>query len=255
MADADIVRSLIARPGQGQDERTPPELGARHARIDERTPADLLRFARTLGGMVNFHDAATGEPSGDWSGFFPDPGPSLDAWVAAQGGNVPPHLALYLAFLALYQVPQELANRFTGRHLDFFYRDVLRLRPRGPLPDRAHLVLELKKGAEPTLVTPEHRFSAGKDAAGFELVYAPTGETTLNAARVESLRSVYLDGAGTVRFAPIANSADGLGGKLPADEPKWKAFGHAGLPRAEVGFAIASPVLLKWPSSRAGAGR
>jgi hypothetical protein len=46
-----------------------------------------------------------------------------------------------------------------------------------------------------------------------------------------------------VRCAPIAKSSDGLGGELPGEEPKWRAFGHSGLPRAEVGFAVASPVL------------
>ena len=40
------------------------------------------------------------------------------------------------------------------------------MRKRGSSPDRAHVVLELKKGAAPTLVGPENLFSAGKDATG-----------------------------------------------------------------------------------------
>ena len=46
-----------------------------------------------------------------------------------------------------------------------------------------------------------------------------------------------------VRFAPIANSADGLGGEIAGEEPRWSGFGHAALPAADLGLAIASPVL------------
>jgi hypothetical protein len=158
---------------------------------------------------------------------------------------MPPHLALLNAFADLNDVPREAINRLTGRHLDFFYRRVLRFEPRPAVSDRAHVLIELKKGAAPVALGPQHAFSAGKDAAGVELVYAPTGETVVNASRIESLCSLYLDPAdrGTVRFAPVADSADGLGGPLPAAEPRWRAFGHPGLPAAEAGFAVAAPVL------------
>jgi hypothetical protein len=59
------------------------------------------------------------------------------------------------------------------------------------------------------------------------------------------VRSIFADEAshGQVRFAPIANSSDGLGGTLPEDAPYWRPFGHRGLPAADVGFALASPIL------------
>ena len=62
---------------------------------------------------------------------------------------------------------------------------------------------------------------------------------------MDSLRSIFLDdsGNGPVRAATVANSSDGIGGELTEDEPKWYGFGYEGLPAAEVGFALASPVL------------
>src|SRR5262249_25166918 len=64
-------------------------------------------------------------------------------------------------------------------------------------------------------------------------------------SKVDSLRSLFVDdtGHGIVRYAPIANSSDGLGGALATDAPKWYGFGNTELPAAEVGFALASPVL------------
>lgn len=245
MSDSEIVQNLIRQLGQSQRERHAPELDPGFARVDERSPEELLAFARGLAPFVNYYasdDAQT--PAGDWTPLFPDTGASLEAYLAERSGRVPPHLALFLAFLDLHGRAQELANGITGRHLDFFYGDVLRLRRRPPVPDRVHVLFEPKKGAAPVLVLPEHLLSAGKDATGVERLYAPVGETVINAAKVESLRSVFLDrtGRGAVRFAPIADSSDGLGGKF-AGETKWKAFGHAGLPRAEVGLALSSPVL------------
>jgi uncharacterized phage protein gp47/JayE len=62
---------------------------------------------------------------------------------------------------------------------------------------------------------------------------------------VDSLRSIFVDtsGHGSVHYAPIANSTDGVGGALAEEDRKWRGFGYAGLPLAEAGFALASPVL------------
>ena len=34
-----------------------------------------------------------------------------------------PHYGLWLVFLHLYQHPRDMLNEFTGRHLDFYYRE------------------------------------------------------------------------------------------------------------------------------------
>jgi hypothetical protein len=260
MAHEDIVQNLIFQLGQSQDERKSQELDARHARVDERTPEDMLASVRALAAAVNYYGGSDPEtPVGDWRPMFPETGASLAELRARGGGRVPAHLALYLAFLELYQAPRDITNRITGRHMDFHYRDVLRLRKRGSTPDRAHVLLELKKGAAPVAVTAADVFTAGKGASGAERIYAPVAatagaETVVNAAKVESLRSIYLDrrGAGTVRFAPVANSSNGVGGKLAPDESGWRAFGHNDLPAAEVGFAVASPVLRMREGQRRG---
>lgn len=246
MADADIVQNLIYELGQSQGERMPRELGAHFADVDERTPADLWAWAGRFAKLVSFHPADFTGPDADlpdWTALLADTSTPLDAYVAARPGRVPAHAALLMAFLELLRRPRELANRITGRHLDFYYASVLRLQRRGAVPDRAHLVLELKKGAASVEIGPQHLFTAGKDALGVELVYAPVRTAVMTAAKVESLRSIARDAAGNVLFAPVANSLDGAGAPLPKEDPAWAGFGHAALPRAEIGFAVASPAL------------
>ena len=237
----DLLESLIARPGQTQEGRLPAGLAPHFVDVDERRAADLYEFVAKFAARVRFVEARGGAlgDDADWTAFFHGTLP------ADRDGTAPPHLALLAAFLKLYRVPRCAVNGITARHLDFFYRRALGFAPRPPRPDRAHLLLELKKGAAPAAIGPAHAFSGGKDAAGVERIYAPLAETVINGAKVESLRSVFVDpaGGGSVHFAPMANSADGLGGKLRGDEPKWRAFGGPGLPAAPIGFAVAAAVL------------
>ncbi|HBA73545.1 MAG TPA: hypothetical protein DCZ63_15535, partial [Geobacter sp.] len=252
MAEKDIIRNMIFQPGQSQGERMPVELGVHHADLDEHTPEEQLRFTRKLAAYIGYFGNDADTPEGDWSNFFPVGDEAIKKALENGAGDTQPHLALFLAFLELYRIPREVINRISGRHLDFYYRDVLRLEKKGALPDRVHLLLELKKNSPPIMVGPELLFSAGKDTLGRELIYTASRSTVINSARIDSLRSLFVDssGHGRVLQAPIANSADGLGGKLAGDEPKWHGFGHNGLQPAETGFALASPVLLMREGTR-----
>jgi Baseplate J-like protein len=244
MAEQDIIQNLIFQLGQSQDDRLPQELEIHFADIDEQTTADLLRLTKAFSEFVNYYRNNPTTPVGNWSNFFPDD-PTIEKLLNSESANTSPHLALFLAFLELYKQPQSVINNITSRHLDFYYQDVLRLQKKTAIADKVHLLLELKKNVAPVRILPEHLFSAGKDATNIELIYAPTRETVINAAKIESLRSLFFDsqGRGTIRYAPIANSSDGLGGKLAENAPQWLGFGNLNLPPAEVGFAIASPVL------------
>lgn len=244
MADDPILQNAIAQPGQSQDERLARELGVHFADVDERTPEALLAYARALTEIVPFVKPAGPGPepvpvttAGGWQPFFEAPSPEKERGAAQ---------ALYDTFLHLYdQGPRTAINRLTEGHLDFLYQKVLGFRRDPAIPDRAHAILTLKKGSLPVQVLPSHRFSAGKDAAGVEQFYVPTTDVIVNTSQIASLRSIYVDPLlnGKVHAAPTANSADGLGRALPEDAPGWKPFGDAGLPIADVGFALASPVL------------
>ena len=240
MAGERIVQNEILRLGQSQDERSPAALDPAYAPVDERTPGQRLAEARRLAARLRFYAADPEQASGDWQDFFPAAGEA--ELLAAADGSAPPHLGLFGAFLDMLAPASAALNELTARHLDFQYRRVLGFEPLPAEPERAHLALALKKGAAPLAITPEHRFTAGKGADGNERLYAPLRETVVGQGKVAALHSVYRD-AGGVRFAPLANSADGLGAPLDPSRPAWPAFGHAGLAAAPLGFAFASSLL------------
>lgn len=243
MATTDLLSAMIARLGASQAERDDLRLRPESAPLDDRDAASLLASLRAIAPQVLRYENTTASTSADWNAFFPaGDHDALAALVARSDGRVAPHLALLIAFLRLSARPQALLNGFTAQHLAFQMQQVLGFGPRAPVPDRAHLVIEMKKGSAPIALDSEHRFTAGKDATRVEQLYAPVRSTVVGLAKVERLCGIARSAAKLV-FAPIADSADGLGAPLAAGEPRWPPFGRAAWPAAPIGFAIASPLL------------
>ncbi|RVT48938.1 baseplate J/gp47 family protein [Rubrivivax albus] len=229
----------VAAPGTSRPDRDDPRRNPAYAPLDGRDTDGLLAALRALAARLHHVPSDPAAPAGNWLPFLPA---GTVADLQAAGGGAAPHHALLLAFLRLLARPQALLDGFTGEHLQHQMQQVLGFRPMPARPDRVHLVLESKKGVAPWAVAPDHRFSAGKDEAGIEQLYAPVRETVVGAGHVERLASLWHDGP-RLRFAPEADSADGLGEALPPERPRWAPFGHADLPAAPQGFAVASTLL------------
>ncbi len=197
---------------------------------------------------------------------------ALEAYPSHQ-----PHMALFIAFLELFRLAQEQMNGLTGRMLNFYYRDVLRLTAKPSMPDRVHVVFELAKDVVQYDIAQGTALKAGKDAAGKEQIYATNTDLVVNQAKIKELKTLFIQKTtsadsttGTIEaiFArPVANSLDGFGEKIVEDPSgKWPTFGK-GMPnlqkaknicqkidrykeilsrkdQAKIGFAVASPQLL-----------
>lgn len=168
-----------------------------------------------------------------------------------------PHYGLWLAFLQLFENNQAHLNTLTGRHLDFYYKDVLQLVPRGAEADQVHLLFELNKNVDDHLLAKDARFKAGKDDEGNAVAYALDSDFVVNRATVAELRSLYrsaVDLSGAEGVLPIAstvaNSKDGIGEALSDEAPGWRPFGPVEAPPARVGFAIADRKLFLREATR-----
>lgn len=178
-----------------------------------------------------------------------------------------PHYALFLTFLRLLETARAEANRMTQRHLDFYYRDILRLQEKPAEAGHAHLVVELAKQVATHELPAGELFKAGKDDRGLDAFFANDRDFVANQAQVTALKTVYRHGAATVGTgptanqqqgriyaAPVSNSADGLGAPLTAVDQSWHPFFNKryqdgaliaiDMPKAEMGFALASHYLL-----------
>jgi hypothetical protein len=236
-------RIILKRDGQTQQQRMPHWLKPSAVPVDGRSPDDLFNYLKNISKNVKFYDADTLAEAGTWKDFFDISASELEQLI--QVSALPPHIALCKAFINLYQLPRQLMNTITQRHLDFYYSEVLKLQKDAPSADNAHVVFELKKNTANTLIKAGANLLAGKDATKKDLRYQLTHDIVVNASAVAQLKSVYVDrlNKNYIHYAPIANSADGLGAELDPDKPKWPAFGNKALPLAQLGFCLASDIL------------
>ena len=94
---------MTQRDGASQASRQLPALDPDSAPIDERSVADLLRFARGFASELRYFDAQN-EPAGDWSALLDGDLEALaralaDAASAQGAPRLQPHVALVLTCL------------------------------------------------------------------------------------------------------------------------------------------------------------
>lgn len=243
------TKNPLLRDGTSQQQRLLKALLPSYVSVDERSMQDLITFASNYGEEIKFYDA-NNSYTGNWQSFFKD-------MLIDVEGHTQPHYALFIAFLEIFRVAQDDLNTITQRHLDFYYRDVLRLKEKDAVPDQVFIIFKLAVQIASHLVAKDTELNAKKDAKGIDLVYDTTKDIVVNTTQITELKSLFYNKRYDKRLyaSPIANSDDGLGKELEGDEKKWKTFGAISDPtlpfnsplidraQAEVGFAFTSPVL------------
>lgn len=181
-----------------------------------------------------------------------------------------PHYALFLSFLMLFRFTQTHINTITQRHLDFYYKEVLRLQPRQAEANKVHVLGELAKQVDSYLLAQGTLLKAGKDSLKKDVNYQLDADTVFNKAKVAQLKTFYkaavddsikVPGTATVKqnntgrvFAsPATNTNDGIEAQLTSANKEWQPYVHKvykeaeleqlAMPKAQLGFALASHYL------------
>ena len=194
---------FIRHDGTSQAGRTLKALDPNYVLVDERSTKDLLAFAQKYAQELHYFNESN-VSDGDWSGFLG--GLSLEDIQAylndphqfradpqKQALLNRPHLTLFLTFLELLKNARLQMNDLTRRHLEFYYREALRLNSRNGLPDRVHLVVELADNQEQFLLPAGTLFPAGQDTQGEPIYYRSDEDLVANRAVVESVKSLFAD--------------------------------------------------------------
>lgn len=227
----------IIRDGVSQQQRLTKALLPEYVAVDERKIEELKAFVLDFSRELRFYDD-NNETNGNWHDFFDQ--------KVRQDQQTEPHFALFQAFLELFSIAQGDLNTLTARHLDFYYKDVLRLKENPPVPDQVFIIFELAKHVanEGHVIREGTRFKAGKDAIGSNVLYAAQSEISVNKASVGEVKSIFKDPVtGLLHQSDVSNSGDGQGGDFQNDANSWYPFGDDTRKKAEIGFAFASPIL------------
>lgn len=171
-----------------------------------------------------------------------------------------PAVGLFMSFLKLFRKVQGTINRFTERHLDFYYHDVLKLNPRMAEPDRTYLLFSQDTSKRHVLVQKGTTFSAGLDKSSRDIIFAADNDVLISKTRIGALRTLYFESNPLI--SPEKHFGFVTSGKtnsipLPGDiqfETTDRAWPLLGAPKekthvmtsvdAKLGFALSSPILL-----------
>ncbi len=176
-----------------------------------------------------------------------------------------PHLALLFTFLNTFTQLQNDLNGFAKKHLDFFYQQVLQLKPTEAQPDKVHLVFELQKQLKQYALKKGLLVKADKDNNNTEIDFTLNNDIVVNKAQVADVRTLFLNNeyiydAAYVEglyMAPNARTADGIDKDFTSDPKNYPTLGGKYskyiapgrtspqvYPASRMGFVLASPVLL-----------
>lgn len=151
----------------------------------------------------------------------------------------PPHIALFLAFVLLFRrYHQADMNGLVGKHLLYYYQDVLRLQQRREIPDRVHIVFEIAQNIETYRLQKDTLLLGGKDTLGLDRLYTLTDELVINKAKLIEKQSLYFyehDGITTPIALPAADLKDGIKTPYPAKEKAWHPLSGLALYKKWVG--------------------
>lgn len=262
------------REGKSQMQRFLAELDPGNLELHDFDLFDWLLFANNFAKRVNYFDKDDNtKPKGNWGNFFlgdddTDTIPrresveykSMKKQVAdlmsqfEQDSNLTPHLTLFVCFLKLLDFSKKAFNNLTKRHLDFYYNEILQIEKNDAKSDKVYVIFELAKKAIQEKIPTGTLLDGDKDAGGKKRVYKTDDELIANQAKVVEVKSFLNDvKERELKMAPIANSSDGLGDKLPEESNYWWPFGYNAnetiadkksiykeLPKAKLGFSVAS---------------
>lgn len=262
------------REGKSQMQRFLAELDPSNLELHDFDLFDWLLFANNFAKRVNYFDKDDNTtPKGNWGNFFlGDDGPdaiprresveykSMKKQVTdlmsqfEQDSNLTPHLTLFVCFLKLLDFSKKAFNNLTKRHLDFYYNEILQIEKNEAKADKAYVIFELAKKAIQEKIPSGTLLDGNKDVNGKKRVYKTGDDLIANQARVIEVKSFLNDAKEReLKMAPIANTTDGLGDKLPENSNYWWPFGYNAnetisdkksiykeLPKAKLGFSVAS---------------
>ncbi len=104
-----------------------------------------------------------------------------------------PDVALYIAFLKLFSYAQSSINSYIGKYRDFYYDDILREAPQGPISDNVYLCCEADPTwpYRPVAIEKGALFSAGDDKNGNEVRFSMEKDLFVNSASIVKHRLIY----------------------------------------------------------------
>ncbi len=246
-------------PGTRQTERASPVLDPAECKLDGRTLEDHFNLTQRLSENIPFpEESTTLSKDKRWVELFEilnDDGELNENLAAlANQQSFPPHLALFVTFLTLYEDSQQQLNDLVPAHLDYYYRRVLGLKNKPLESDRVHTIIKLAKNISEYQVAAASLLDGGEDADSNPILYRTERDLIVNHAQIATVKSLHVQffppNRAEIRINDAGESIDDTGIQFDDNSPAWPPFGlnpdderlqALAARAAPLGFAISSP--------------
>ncbi|MCK8521019.1 baseplate J/gp47 family protein [Aquimarina sp. D1M17] len=212
--------TILLRDGTSQKDRNSDALHTDYVAIEGRSIEELVIEAQRLAKELQFFDVQN-KPTGTWESFLVDD-PHVFNQNSPEGRRIQqkhwakelaayvenpelfynnaekkaklskPHVVLFMTFLKLMNHIKSKINRLTQKHLDFYFRQSLGLKPKEAVPDVVNVLLELEDSTEYFEIKKGTKLQAGEDEEGNELEYITKEDTVISKAKITQLKSVFV---------------------------------------------------------------
>ncbi|MDP5199825.1 hypothetical protein [Flavobacterium sp. DG2-3] len=158
-----------------------------------------------------------------------------------------PDTVLLRSFVNILKIQQDQLNGLSEKHLDFYYKDILKQTKLPAVPDQTFLCATLTKPTSVYTLPAETLFNAGVDAQKNPILFASHKNVNLNPATISSVHKLSYQDQNNASYnlqtivKPTEIQLD------PENKAiSWETFGSddASLNPSLIGIAFASPMLL-----------
>ena len=108
-------------------------------------------------------------------------------------GNHDPAISLLISFIRLFEKLKKRLNRFSDKHIDFYYGQVLGMEPQRQRPDSAHIVVKTNTAVRQSFIENGAEFIAGNDTAQRDIVYKADSSAQLSDAKIAAIHTLFFD--------------------------------------------------------------
>ena len=181
-----------------------------------------------------------------------------------ENDNHNPQVGLLLSFLELFKYHQNEINNFTKRHLDYYFKDLLKQKPHPKKPDQVHVDIEIDENIDSLVIYEDEPLIAGQDENGDDIIYRTNHEIVLNNTKVSEISSLYVSRNKKFDFNSSFSLVSGIYSKIHAksyddiinfntnndsfsslgEDQIFKSTRFKTMEVSDLGFAISSPTLI-----------
>jgi len=176
-----------------------------------------------------------------------------------------PHISLLIAFVKAFQHTKQDANDLTKKHLDYYYKDILKQEIRDSEPDKAHVYFDPADHIVKSVIPAGTLLSAGIDEEGRVYTYATDQNLELNKGQISDVKTIHVAKNSVIGFGNTFTSVsniysrkvnlneNGIALNKSNNPEAFDTFGkdqvdlsypNRDMEQAQIGFAVSSSVLV-----------